>query len=263
MARAAGDKNYYRYVLQGADGTLYEDDTIDLPSVTHIIKSMFGGPPPEWGYKLALHGVAQAVSLGHSLPSDPEELKQLLKDVGTPTPYSERDKGAVRGSRVHGYLEALAAWQQDAFSGLTTPTPMPVPEDGYEAAVAEWWTQKRPRVIASEIRVRSPHRGYAGTTDLVWEYGRTDAPTRVITDLKTHKPVSMKNPARVEDLLQNAAYRLAWNEDPRRADYIHETTVLVACEDGRWFEDTRNQGHEQAFLALLQLYRTLRGGVAA
>lgn len=109
--------------------------------------------------------------------------------------WEARDEASTRGTSVHTALELLA---RDG----TVPMLADFPEDdrGYIQALAAWWVDAAPKVIATEVIVASVEHRFAGRFDLLAEInGR-----RTLVDLKTSKRIFP-----VENFSQLAAYELA------------------------------------------------------
>ena len=241
MGRAAGDKSHYTFGLIGPDGALLPEH-IELVSVTTVIKAILGGPPPEWGFKVAVDGVVDLLHDGLSLYGlEADEVKALLKQRDQ-TPWAIRNLGGIRGSRVHGFLEALAKGEPVS------------PQDGYEQATLDWFEANVAEVVGTEQVVWSLVHRFCGTIDLL--YVDFDGMFRQ-TDLKTHKPRSIRKPASDADLLQLGGYEIAYAELHPEAP-IYGSSVVCVTEDGRYLEDTRG-ALPQGFLAVLDLYRELQG----
>ena len=224
MARAAGNANHYTFILKGRPNV-----TIELPSVTTIIKGVMGGNfsgPAYWGFRLG-------VEYGGG---DYEEAKRSEF-----APNAQRDKAGARGTKVHEYLEMLASGEHRD------------PEDGYEQAVEKWWgeqTSAGRSVVGCEVPLYSLKHGYAGTVDLIL----ADDVGLTFVDLKTHKP-----PARFEDHLQVAAYNLAYQEmhpdvvGPLPEDHL----VLMAKEDGT-YEESWQWINPHTFPKVIEVWREVK-----
>jgi hypothetical protein len=243
-SRAAGDSPYYTFELKGGRGT------IELPSVTHIIKSVCNngmGGMAYWGAKLGIEYMAeQAGGL------DVDELYEAFR--GSPlNPNAQRDKGGERGTGAHDLLQQLiegtvqVETDQDLVildDGLTTTV-----LEGYPAAAARVYLYLRDRYarIETEVPVWSLKNGFAGTADVVG-YEEDDGHVFDVVDLKTHKP-----PVRFEDRVQPAAYGTALEE--MRGDYCELSMIALAKPDGTFDLDARGSARgKDAFLAVKQVY---------
>ncbi len=215
-SRAAGDSPYYTFELKGGRGS------IELPSVTHIIKSVMNngmGGMAYWGAKLAL---------GWALPDiDLDEVYDQFKKSDA-DPNHQRDTGGTRGTGAHDLLQQLVleqvklAYIEDdyvIYDGLTETK-----LESYERGVAAWFLDNgignMLMAVESEVPVWSLRHCFAGTADLVID-------NQAVLDLKTHKP-----PARFEDALQIAAYSLALEE--MRDTAVTRNQVILAKADGTY-----------------------------
>jgi hypothetical protein len=253
MARIAGDKPYYEWVLRGADGTLHEDNTIQLPSVTTVIKATLAAPALlKWTYDKTVEGVEMLLD---SLPPG-MTIDSLLNDdldaallASRLHPNDIRDDASGRGQDAHSFLETLGGMTHD--EGIETAIDVcRHTSDPFRHAVADWWATFRPYVHASEELLRSLEHGYAGTVDLAWSPIRRGAP--IISDLKTRKANSRMYR---DDEAQTGAYLLAWNEMfPDNA--ARQRSIIIAMDDGS-FAYHIAKAPPEVFLSILSLYNEL------
>lgn len=263
--RVAGDESYYTFVLQRYDGVVMPDVALRLPSVTSIIKGVMGasgGGMAYWGFRL---GTAAAHLHIHGEHPD-EDTAELLYEAAKAGPFApnrQRDKAGERGNNAHAVLEGLARGefivksQHEGAYVLGGPTGDFTP-DGYGQAVVDWWISQEPQVIAAEQVLYSLKHRYCGSVDLIANRPVGGGLVAVVTDLKTHKPATSNGPAYDEDRIQVAAYREAWHE-MFPGQPIAYTSVLIACEDGSWQEDWKEQPFE-VFAALRAVYALLKEG---
>jgi hypothetical protein len=263
MPRAAGNKNYYEFVLRSASGRYLRNTTIQLPSVTTILGATLAKPMlVGWAYRftrdvassLAAMAVEGIINWGDLLDtmSDPDEFEAFLKENKL-RPDDTKNERAEEGTAGHDFLEDLAktfleggevAAQKKAGAMLSSSAGAPE-----KKAIAGWWLDRNPQVERAEGVLFSLLHGFAGTVDLIWwdEDGNL-----VLTDLKTRKEGSS---AYDSDHLQCNAYEIAWNEwEPK---HIDRRTVLIARLDGTW-DEYEGSLDNQVFLDVLSVYKGLR-----
>ena len=265
MARIAGDKPYYTFVLKNeGTGRYHQDVAIKLYSVTTIIKATIAAPQlVPWAYKVTRDHISGLVGVLNEEGVGPEEILDMLSDEAMLAEYMKdnklrpedlRDAAAERGTTEHAFLEHLAtlalldeehamAAAYDAVDGITLVT-------GYGQAIAGWWIAKHPHVVESETVLYSLKHGYCGSVDLIW---KDDEGTTILTDLKTgnenRKPYAT-------DHIQVDGYADAYRE-MHGEQTIDRTSVLIAREDGTWQEEetTLPRG---TFLSVLDVYSRLK-----
>lgn len=233
LPRAAGDSDKYTFKLSGGKGE------IKLPSVTSIIKTVMSGSfgsASYWGFNL---GLDYAENLFGS-PINRDEAKKSPF-----APNNKRDSAAGRGTATHDVLERLAKGQElDGFE-----------PSGWQKGVIKWWdgfskwAAEAEATVYSEQVVWSLLHRFAGTADLIVE---TPAEVLVV-DLKTHSGAP-----RFEDMVQTAAYGLAWKE---MQEHEKRTRTLVVCahEDGGFKESKEKQEvRPETFLNLLEVYKEMK-----
>lgn len=229
--------NTYRFRLEGTD------HVIELPSVTHIIETVYraqGTSLAWWGFKLGVH------SQHPELP--PEDVEEIYREAkrSSYSPFAQRDAAADRGSTAHALLEGLA-------TGALKPEECS-PTTSYERGVLSWWQERSPRygaVLRAEAPVWSLSMGYAGTLDLLFQ-----GPGYTLIDLKTRASAAADaKPAYLTDLLQVTAYRLAAQEMGYGGPIA--TVVVIVDQEGCWREDYRNLPAE-AWYHTMRLYRIIK-----
>lgn len=210
----------------GHDSNTYLIDGVELPSVTHVIKTVMNGAftaAAWWGYKMGVEAAG----------GDLDRAKKVRN------PNSSRDAGSSRGQSAHDVLERLMKGEDVAVDSL---------KNGYEIAVWSWvQNQDGQKILGVEEKVYSLGMGFAGTLDLVRE---GDLGIEVV-DLKTHK-----GKPRFEDSLQIAAYGAAYNEMHGLGGQP-KSRVVVAHEGGTYEESTK-EVDPRLFLEMLRIYKALK-----
>lgn len=254
MPRAAGNAGHYTFRLVNEDGRQVKPFVeLQFPSVTTIIKRVLGGGEGllQWYYRMGLVGVA-AWTNGHrsagvaeaddvvDVLTDPEWIAEEL-DRNRLTPRDVRDAAADRGTEAHSFFEAAAK-----LGG-----PKRAPQTPYEKAICDWWEANDFHVEAAEASLVSVQHRFAGTCDLIYWVGDE---LRLL-DLKTRSATYRK--ALDSDLIQVAAYKLAWEEMTGMP--ITRTGILMAREDGKAVFDDREVSPD-LFLKVKEVYEMLQGG---
>lgn len=264
MARAAGDSATYRWVLQRKDTGEYFPDPatdVELPSVTTIIHKVLAAPAlVGWAYRTTRDNISAYVSFVKNDDnlkntdvmdmvdtfSDSDMLEEFLKDNSL-RPDDVRDEAAARGRAEHSHLETLCGLDPD--SAMDCAYGM-IEEGGYAKAIGQWWTDKVPTVVASEVVLRSLTHQFAGSVDMVY---RNATHPLSVTDLKTRKEDAT---AYASDFFQIDGYDIAWNEmNPK--NQAHRKTVLVARADGT-YREVESKLEDGAFLKLLDIYNVMK-----
>ena len=114
-----------------------------------------------WGFRLGYEGsLLVAQDEGDISGWEADDLRTELKRRGE-TPWSKRDRAAIRGTFVHDVLEGLAT------DGKVNPLRDPTEEErGHIQAVMRWYLHFRPIFVATEVLVGSRKHGFAGRYDL-------------------------------------------------------------------------------------------------
>ena len=270
-------------------------ESIELPSeaeawprVTEVIKSTLAAPElVEFSYYQAIDIVAGLVDHLRRQPeyngfggeseglidvmTDADWIREVLVE-NKMTPRDILFGLADQGIEGHEFLEGLAKQSlEDDESAMWRAVLVSHLGDGHKKAIASWWVERQPTVLASEQQVWSQTYRFRGTLDLYW---KTAEGERLITDLKNRKAnppcaVNHKTPesaanchevgAYRSDHVQTGAYFIALTErlgstGPVRVD---GRTVLVARKDGTWGE-YRSTVEPDTFLSLLDVYHKLR-----
>lgn len=173
--------------IETARGHRYTLDGKTVPGVTTLLSN--GLPKPaltRWAAKTAAEYVADNLEVLNALP-DRESIVATVKQ----SPWSQRDRAAVRGTDVHALAEKLLHGQE-----------VEVPADltGYVEGCARFLDEWQPEPILTERPVASRKWWYAGTFDAILRL--PDGET-LLVDWKTSKGVYG------ETACQLAAYRNA------------------------------------------------------
>lgn len=164
--------------------------TLDSKPVMGVTTALSKGLPkpalPNWAAKTCGEFVAENLEVLNALP-DKESVVATVKQ----SPWSQRDRAAVRGTDIHAVAEDLLHGRE-----------VKVPDDllGYVEGYVRWLNEWNPEPILTEFVVGSRKWGYAGTGDAIYKLPNGE---RVLADWKTSKGVYG------EVALQVAAYRNA------------------------------------------------------
>ncbi len=270
MPRKAGSGANYSWVLLDKSTGKYDpSSTIDLPSVTTIIGAVLNKPfLVQWAYAHTRDVISGAVSeMNQSslykptemieMLGDAEELEEFLK-ANKLRPNDIKDIRGDEGTEAHKALETLAGialdeGSDDALQAAESLLAHPQ-STGYERATADWWLQRKPEVIASEMVLHSLRHRFSGTVDLIWNYHLGDRlePLLTVTDLKSRrKDLGMYD----SDDVQTGAYGVCYTEMTGWS--VDRRTVLLVHDDGTWKEEEARLPAE-AFLHLRELYSLLK-----
>jgi len=259
MPRAAGSSSHYEFVLRRATGSYDKDTIIKLPSVTHIIGNVVAKPLDGWVYKVTRDNISGMVNVldDHrdellDTMADPDMLAEYMKENRL-RPEDVAGDASTRGTREHEMLEALCkaylesdetAAEQLANRTLKRDTASP-----WAKAIASWWLDRYPHIIASESVLYSLTLGVAGTVDMV--YGMQGEV--IVTDLKTR---GEGKPAYRSDFIQTDGYADMWEE--MTGEIVDRRTVLIAREDGT-VDEYENDLPRGTFRQTKELYDLLKG----
>lgn len=263
MGRKAGNDTDYRWVLlDKSTGRYVDDETIDLPSVTSIIKAVYAKFLDGWQHSYTLEILAAALSQLDSplhpvdqdgfrpwdLITDGEALTEWVRDNKL-RPQDHTDARADEGHVYHSALEEFAdrAILSPRMAEKHAET-MAAGDDGTLEAIGKWYLKRRPKVVASEQTIRSLRRGFAGTLDLAYvdEDGRFG-----ITDLKTR---NYKGGVWDSDRAQVGGLRVAYEEHKGR--HVDFASVLVARDNGTYKEEVVDMElQSKIFLGLNLVYQ--------
>ncbi len=273
MPRAAGSDSHYTFHLFNVNTGKHDRQTvIRIPSVTTIIGETLAKPMlVGWAYRTTRDHIAGLVSvlmedqgLHYSdrmaavidMLTDADMLEEYLKENQL-RPDDIKSEAADRGTIAHALLERLAdaylEADEVAAERIAKRTLASTKVSGWERAVADWWVQRYPRVVASEQKLISLKHGFIGTCDLIYDSDEG----LTLTDLKSRKTQTRKvSDVYQSDHIQCGAYTIAWDETESRP--IERTTVLVVREDGSWDEEATLLDAEGIFLDLLSAYEKLK-----
>lgn len=117
-----------------------------------------------WGFRIGYEGAMEVIREA-TPPEDvagwqDDDMRGELKARGL-TPWSKRDKAAIRGTFVHDLLEGLAT--DGTVSSVRDPTEE---ERGHIRAVMRWFLDFRPVFVATEVLVGSRTWGFSGRYDM-------------------------------------------------------------------------------------------------
>ena len=144
-------------------GHMYFREDTQLPSVTGVIKNFYKPFDPSIAKFVAKHKGITA-----------EELQAQWKEAG---------RVAIElGNRVHEYAEDLGAYYKGFSRGIRAP------QDFKELGIYQFYQgldKSRYILVAIELRIYHPERGYAGTADAIFYDKERDG--LIIVDWKTNK----------------------------------------------------------------------------
>lgn len=162
----------------------YRLDGKPVPGVTTLIGKGLPKPAlPRWAAKSAAEYVADHLDVIAALP-DRESIIATVKQ----SPWTQRDRAAVRGTDVHAIAERLIHGQE-----VEIPEALADYVDGYVRFLDEW----KPEPVLTERPVANRTWWYAGTFDALVTLPSGE---RLLVDWKTSKGVYGDN------ALQLAAY---------------------------------------------------------
>lgn len=271
---SAGDSTSYRWRLYDKKkGKTVPDQDIDLDRVTHVIKRTLGKPElVNWTFYQNVDYIAGFINWakGQELKQpnglfDPENglsldgylcdgdlFRELLKHYRMRSEDTTKDASDM-GTEYHLEFEKIARYHTeiDPKEGIRRAEFLVKKYVGsHRGAIGQWWLDKRPNVVASELPLRSLEHRFAGTCDLA--VLDKDGLVRLI-DLKNRKE---DKEVYDSDRVQMDAYEVAWDE-MYPADQVWSSAVLVAREDGTYHEE-EVEHMEGTFLNLLKVYRQLK-----
>lgn len=263
--RAAGDSETYTlHIIDQAGNPVGRP--LELPSVTHILKTLPKNGLDWYGYKLGLRAARVMAAVGKPVESYPgddlgiEELYAEAKRLGrkaagsvVPTPYNVLAKAGARGTDIHTLAEGLI------LSGtLPDKAFVPVEQHGYVQSLSDWWQAIRDfmpnvEVVLCEGPVFSVRYwpGFAGTLDLILY--DPDTGRFYVIDFKTSKGIYENH------LIQVAAYCYAAIERgyfPSDADVLK--CVVRFPENGSKAETKNSDATIEDFLVVQQTHEMLK-----
>jgi hypothetical protein len=258
MPRLAGDTPGYKFALIDKATNKPTSHEFELRSVTSIIENVVAKPfgAGMWtGWRNALEDVAKE---WNEAPGDTtgfssaDGLEERLKSKNLDP--NKRLKGqADRGQTAHDVLEYLAKGRPD-LGTMVADKEAETQGTLYGQAVLDWWRDTgmdSSTRVQSELPVWSLSHSYAGTLDLLSD--------GCVTDLKTHKPAAgftKRGAAYLSDIIQVRAYRTALSE---MGQSTTSNCILIARENGKYLEDTR-EVPEEFWFKVLELDRMILEG---
>lgn len=275
---SAGDSTSYRWRLYDKKkGKTVPDQDIDLDRVTHVIKRTLGKPElVNWTFYTNADYIAGFIDWARQFEdrpgyestgkqfdvennmdlldylSDGDLFRELLKHYRMRSEDTTKDASDM-GTEYHLEFEKIARYHTeiDPKEGVRRAEFLVKKYEGsHRGAIGQWWLDKRPNVIASELPLRCLEHRFAGTCDLA--VLDKDGLVRLI-DLKNRKE---EKTVYDSDRVQMDAYEVAWDE-MYPADQVWSSAVLVAREDGTYHEE-EVENMEGTFLNLLKVYRQLK-----
>jgi len=238
---AAGDGDTYEIKLDG--------ETLYLPRVTTIISDVMSqgkSGMAYWGGRLATEFFA---TMFDSVTDEEDEDEWYAAWKSSEwSPQGQLKVAQDRGKQAHHLFEKLLTREATLleeggvlYAEVDGFRHVPV---SYDLAVCKAYRDVFSDIegLLSEQRVYSVEHGFAGTADLI--------AGSVIGDLKTHKP-----PARFSDMVQTAAYSLAWEE--MTGQHIDHHMVVMAGEDGEYVI-AHGFVEPSVFLAVKQVWHAMK-----
>jgi hypothetical protein len=156
-----------------ARGHRYTLDGKPVPGVTTLLSGGLPKPAlPRWAAKSAAEYVADNLEVLNALP-DRESIIATVKQ----SPWTQRDKAAVRGTDVHAIAEKLIHGEE-----ADVPTDLLGYVEGYVRFLDEWQIEP----ILTEFAVANRQWWYAGTGDAIFRLPNGET---ILADWKTSKGV--------------------------------------------------------------------------
>jgi hypothetical protein len=160
--------------IETARGHRYLLDNKPVQGVTTLLSG--GLPKPaltRWAAKAAAEYVADNLEVLNALP-DKESIIATVKQ----SPWTQRDRAAVRGTDIHALAERLIHGEED----VEVPPDLLGYVEGYVRFLDEW----QPEPILTEFAVASRQWWYAGTADAIFRLPNGEV---LLADWKTSKGV--------------------------------------------------------------------------
>lgn len=254
MARAAGDSGVYQLaIIDGAGNP--KGRTMELPSVTTILKALPKNGLEWWGYKIGLTEGRRLALMCPPEEFDDEgfytEVKRLAReDKSAATPATILKGAGGRGTDVHDLAEKL-------FRDGDLPPKSQIPQEQLPFVEALWAFYKdmgtlKMEVVAIEVPVFSLKHMYAGTLDLILKQNLVDGGVLYhLIDFKTSKGIYESH------LIQLAAYKEAAIEMgyiPVGADVVSTVVRLGKTK----YQAKNSPATIEDFLAVKQVWQTLQ-----
>lgn len=227
--------------MAGITPVVNKDELRFVPSVSTILDKAISKNLTGWAERLTVGGVIELGQLRgweHLARLGPESMLKEMHALGARY-YQSRDAAADRGTSVHKAFEELSEGK------VPKLTDWPYEQRGYIQAIAKWWSEYNPDVIASEVMVASWDYQYAGRMDLLARL----AGEVVVIDLKTSRAI------RDSHHFQTAGYRLAARESGHGA--CEHGWILRVADDGT-FEFVCSHATTRQFKNLMASYQSQR-----
>lgn len=210
-----------------------------VPSVSTILDKALSKNLTGWAERLTTSGITQLGQLkgwDYLARLGPDAILAELHAAGLRY-YQNRDAAAARGTNVHKAFELLSEGK------VPNLKDWPLEQRGYIQAIARWWSEFNPDVIASELMVASWDYQYAGRMDLLARL----AGEVVVIDLKTSRAI------RESHHYQTAGYRLAARESGHGPCMFG--WILRVADDGT-FEFVCSHATTRQWKALVASYQS-------
>lgn len=212
-----------------------------LPSVTNILGVIAKPALERWKVEQALYAADK------NPRGDVEPVEYWVKRVQDAS-WQQVEDAADLGSKVHHALDA-------AFDGQAVAPEM----QAYAQPVLDWLSAKKLQITHRENRVVSLVHGYAGTTDVLFTWGKNG---RGILDYKTKKTEPGKKvESYLEHKAQLSAYAAAFYGEDALDDVLAANLFISTTEPGR-LEVVKHESvreHYEVFLAMCQVWRVVKG----
>ena len=218
-----------------------------FPSVTTVLRILDKPALVPWAWSLAVEGAAEINSRKGVIPVTPAYMRQALVDNEWGW-WQKRDAGGLRGSQLHKAIEDLIEHGKiPSFSEYAEEN------QGYLRALARWWVECKPTIIATELKVGSLEHGFAGRLDLIED----DGGEHLILDIKSggqlKEPIddSLARFPYEEHHLQSQGYQIGYEETYEEP--IHGGKIINLADNGDYRVTPALGGRDQ-FLAVLNAY---------
>lgn len=213
-----------------------------LPSVTTILSILDKPQLTEWK-------INQALDAANSNPRGPDESVEYwskrIKDLA----FEQVSEAADLGSSIHNALDLAIRgeeWDQNQYAPYVEP-------------VLAWLKDKQLKIVATEQRLVHLDVGFAGTSDVLFTYGKNGIG---VLDYKTKKTTPGKAlDSYLEHRIQLAAYAAAYFGEDKVADALCANLFISSTEPGR-MEVVKVENpleYWDAFKSLCHVWRVTKG----
>lgn len=231
--------------------------TTPLVGVTSIIGCLDKPSLLPWVEEQTCVAVQALAGIG-PVPLSSGPLRAAMREAQVGWQFT-RDKRATSGTSIHDALELLAREGRNP-----RLSDFPEQDRGFVRALASFWLDARPDVIATEVVVASGEHGIAGRLDLHARIMERDlvvdaesgeratfGPGRFLFDAKTSKAVYP-----VENFAQLAGYELLFQEshDARGTD----GQIVLRLDESGSYEVALSTATPDDFLAILGAYEAAK-----